>query len=91
VTTAAAGPLAVRVTLADTWETHTIVAGASESVGAVKRIALATAHIDPARASRYDVKFGGALVRDESTSLAALGAQAGTSLVVLSRRRRPVR
>jgi hypothetical protein len=37
------------------------------------------------------MKVGGALVRDESKPLGSLGVQSGASLVVLARRRRPVR
>ena len=83
--------LKLRVTIADTWEVHRLEAAEGESVEAVKRRALAAARIDPAQASRYEVKFGGALVRDEARALAELGVRSGAPLVVLSRRRRPVR
>ena len=39
----------------------------------------------------YEVKFRGALVLDEQTTLAALGAAANTALIVLPARRRPVK
>jgi hypothetical protein len=60
-------------------------------MAAVKARALAGAHIGAAGAPVYEVKFGGALVRDETRTLGELGVRSGSSLVVLSRRRRPVR
>lgn len=83
--------MTVRVTVADTWQTVPVAAGAGDSAAAVKGKALAAAHIDPARAACYEVKIGGALVKDESQTLASLGVKDGAPLVVLSRRRRPVR
>lgn len=88
---AVAGPMTVRVTVADAWTTFAVAVGAGESAAALKQKALRSAHIDGARAAGYEVKFGGALVRDESKPLAELGVRDGASLVVLSRRRRPVR
>jgi hypothetical protein len=82
---------AVRVTVVDTWTAYRLEVGDAETVASVKRRALTTARIDPARAERYDVKVGGALVRDESRTLAAAGAGDGAALVILSRRRRPAR
>ena len=83
--------LTVRVAVADSWETFAFTASRIDGVAALKRRALDAAHIDPARADRYDVKLGGALVADESRTLADLGLPDGAQLVVLSRRRRPVR
>jgi hypothetical protein len=91
VTAAAAGTLTVRVAVADAWETFAFAVGPSEGVAALKRRALDAARIAPARADRYDVKLGGALVADESRTLAELGVRDGAQLVVLYRRRRPVR
>jgi hypothetical protein len=91
VTAATAPQLTVRVTVADVWETAAYDVGAAESVEALKRRALAAARIDPSRGPSYEVKFGGRLVRGESVSLAELGVTNGAALVILSRRRRPVR
>jgi hypothetical protein len=91
VTAAAAGALALRVAVADAWETFALEASPGDSVDALKRRALEAARIDPARADRYDVKLGGALVADESRSVAELGVPNGAQLVVLFGRRRPVR
>jgi hypothetical protein len=91
VTPAVAGPMTVRVTVADAWQTFALEAALGESAGSLKLKALASAHIDGARASGYEMKLGGALVRDESRPLAGLGVRTGAAVVVLSRRRRPVR
>ena len=87
----AAGPMTVRVTVADAWRTFALQAAVGETAAALKLKALGCARIDGAQAAGYEVKFGGALVRDESQALSVLGVRNGASLVVLSRRRRPVR
>jgi hypothetical protein len=79
------------VAVADTWETFVFEAGGEGSIGALKRRALEAAGIGAERADRYQVKLGGALVADESRTLADLGVPDGGQLVVLSARRRPVR
>jgi hypothetical protein len=91
MTPTAAGPMTLRVTVADAWETFVLEAAVGESAASLKLKALASAHIDGARAPGYEMKVGGALVRDESRPLAGLGVRTGASLVVLSSRRRPVR
>ena len=91
MTAAAAGTLTLRVAVADAWEVFTLEAGPGETIGAVKRRGLEAAHIDPARAGLYEVKVGGALVADETRTLANLGVPDNAPLVILFRRRRPVR
>jgi TPP-dependent indolepyruvate ferredoxin oxidoreductase alpha subunit len=91
MTAAVAGPMKVRVTVADAWETFALEAAVGESAASLKLRALVSARIDGARAAGYEMKVGGALVRDESKPLAVLGVRTGAALVVLSRRRRPVR
>jgi len=81
----------VKVTVADTWQQLQIEAEPDETVANLKVRALEGADIPIDRAGVYEVKFGGALVRDESTSLGVLGMTDGSGLVVLARRRRPVR
>jgi hypothetical protein len=87
----ATGPLRLRVTVADVWRSFALEATAGESAGSLKARALASAHIPAARAPLYEMKVGGALVRDESQPLGGLGVRNGASLVVLASRRRPVR
>lgn len=81
----------VHVTVADAWKTVSLDATAAESAASLKTRALTSAQIDASRASSYVLKVGGALVRDESRPLAGLGVKNGTSLVVITGRRRPVR
>lgn len=86
-----AAMLPVRVTLADTWQVVNLEAAPDHTVASLKSRALADAGIAAARAATYEVKFGGAPVRDESRTLGALGAKAGSPFIVLPKRRRPVR
>ena len=91
MTAASPTRFSVRVTVADAWRSFALEATAGESAASLKTRALAEAHIDASRAALYQVKVGGALVQDESRALAGLGVTGGTSLVVLSSRRRAVR
>lgn len=88
---AAMKALALKVTLGDTWRPLQLTAPTDETVGQLKRRALAADAVSADRADDYEVKFGGALVRDESSTLAAAGIPDGGALVVLARRRRAVR
>lgn len=88
---AAATKLTLRVTVGDTWTPLPMEASSDDVVAAVKARALEAFHFAPARAEGYEVKHGGALVRNESLSLRAAGIGDGAALVVLARRRRPVR
>ena len=81
----------LKVTLADTWQPLPLSADANEPVARVKARVLAASAIDAASAGDFEVKFGGALVRDESRTLAEIGASDGAALIVLPRRRRAVR
>ncbi len=83
--------LVVRVTIGDTWMPVSLEASADERVTAVKARALATAHIAASDAGAFEVKSGGALVRDETRTLREIGIRKGSPLVILARRRRPVR
>lgn len=81
----------IRVTVSDAWEVVTLDVSGGDTVAEVKRRALASARIPPAGAQGYEVKFGGALVADESGTLGDLGVPNGAGLVIVPRRRRPVR
>ena len=83
--------MALKVTLGDTWRSLHLAAAPEDTVAQVKVRSLAAEAVDEGRAGDYEVKFGGALVRDESRSLAAAGIPDGAALVVLARRRRAVR
>ena len=87
----AAATLALKVTLGDTWRSLHLSAAPDETIAQVKLRTLAAEAIGAERAGDYEVKFGGARVRDESWTLAAAGVPDGGALVVLARRRRVVR
>jgi hypothetical protein len=89
-TTAPSG-LTLKVTVGDTWMPLHLAAKPDETVAAVKARALASLKIDPARADGYEVKLGGARIRDEARTLSACGIKDGSAMIVLARRRRPVR
>jgi len=83
--------LALKVTLADTWRPLQFSASPEETIAQVKLRTLAAESVEAGRAGEYEVKFGGALVKDESQTLAAARIPDGAALVVLARRRRAVR
>jgi hypothetical protein len=82
--------LPLRVMVEDVWDEVFLELPAGTPVAEVKRQALARSHVrrDP---SEYVLKFRGAEVSDESRSLAEAGLVPNGALIVLSRRRRPVR
>lgn len=84
------GRLAVRVRLLDTWDELEFDVPPTETVAAIKAKALGSYRLR-SPAAEYEVKLGGALVRDESRSIADAGAKDGSTFIVLPRRRRPVR
>ena len=83
--------LRLKVMLADAWMPLLLEVPASETVARLKARALEAAAIGEEQAAEYEVKFGGALVRDESRTLGALKVPDNAALIVLSRRRRAVR
>ncbi|MGH7656628.1 MAG: hypothetical protein ACREL6_00235 [Gemmatimonadales bacterium] len=84
------GALPVRVTIHDTWEEIPLAMPGSTPVGEVKRRALSEAGVirDP---GEYVVKFRGAHLSDETRSLAEHNVLPNAALIVLARRRRPLR
>ncbi len=83
--------MTVKVTVGDTWMPLQFAVKSDETVASVKLRALATQKIDSAQAGRYEVKLGGVRIADESRSLAAAGVKSGAAMIVLAKRRRPVR
>ena len=81
----------LRVTVGDTWVPLVLDAAPSETVAQLKTRVLAASRIDAARAGDYEVKLGGAHLADETRTLEAAGVRSGAALIVLARRRRPVR
>lgn len=83
-------PVAVRVTVLDTWEEFPLATSSATTVTDLKRQALASARISrPAEA--YLVKYQGAELPEGDTTLAAAGVRPNGALIVLRRRRTPVR
>jgi hypothetical protein len=81
--------LSVRVMVQDVWDEVRMSAASSSSLGELKRRALAVTRVmrDP---DGYVVKFRGAEVADDAT-LDEAGVVPDANLIVLPRRRRPVR
>lgn len=84
------GTLPVRVMVQDAWDELAVEAPRGSTVAELKAQALATARVrrDPAQ---YVIKFRGAELTDESLTLEAVGLVPNAALIVLPRRRRPVR
>ena len=83
---------AVRVMVTDAWDQVFLAAGPETTVAELKRQALTRALKQAAPPlGEYLVKFRGAAVLDESTTLAGLGAGANAPFIVLPARRRAVR
>jgi hypothetical protein len=83
---------AVRVMVTDVWDQVFLAVAPGTTVVELKRQALSQAlKRGGVRLEDYVVKFRGAAVLDESTTLAALGAGANAAFIVLPARRQPVR
>lgn len=83
---------AVRVMVTDVWDQVFLAVEPTTTVAALKRQALVQA-LKRANVpvDEYVVKFHGAQVLDEATTLAALGAGTNAPFIVLPARRQPVR
>ena len=82
--------LPVRVMVEDVWDEVRVAVPASTPLGDLKSLALRQAGV-PVDASEYLVKYLGAELEDEDRSLADAGVVPNATLVVLPRRRRPLR
>ena len=82
--------LPVRVMVQDAWDEVRLDLPGTTPLTEVKRRALEATRVtrDPAA---YVLKFRGAELQDESRSLADAGVVPNGALIVLSKRRRPVR
>ena len=83
-------PLPVRVTVQDVWDEAKLDVAGSLSLGELKRLALQVTRVmdDP---DGYIMKFRGAELFDEAQSLSDAGIVPNAALIVMPRRRRPVR
>jgi hypothetical protein len=82
--------LPLRVMVHDAWDEVKLDVPSTASVAEVKRLALERARV-PRDPAGFLVKHRGAEVRDEARTLTEEGIAANAPLIVLSRRRRPVR
>lgn len=82
--------ITVRVQVPEVWDTVRVDAPPDTSVLALKEIALETL-MPRAQSAEYVSKLRGFEVLDETASLSAAGLVNGSTLLVTSRRRRPVR
>ena len=90
--TAVGDRFAIRVMVTDAWDQVFLAVGPETTVADLKRQALMRAlKRADLPAADYVVKFRGAAVSDEATTLSALGAGANAPFIVLPARRRPVR
>ena len=82
---------AVRVMVTPAWETVSVQVNDTTTVAQVKQEALRAALKTARDEQACVVKFRGAFVLDESTTLGALGAVPNAPFIVLPGRRQPVR
>lgn len=84
--------IALRVQVAEAWDAVRVEAAPSTPVRAVTRAALAVLLPDAGDVEGgYVTKLRGAEVRDDGVSLRDAGVVAGSTLLVMARRRSPVR
>jgi len=86
-----AAVIAVRVEMPEVWDAIRLEAPPSEPVVAVKVQALARLYPEADFHEEFVVKFLGCEVLDENASLADIGAVTGSTLLLMFRRRRPVK
>lgn len=81
----------LRVAVTDTWDTVTLDAPSSLTMGELKRRALTEATGRTVQPEQYVLKYRGALVLDEHATVGDLALKSGAPLIVLPARRHPVR
>jgi len=82
---------AVRVMVTPAWEQVPVQVDDTTTAGQLKHQALQAALKTTENEQAFVVKFRGALVLDESTTMRALGAVPNAPFIVLPGRRQPVR
>jgi hypothetical protein len=81
----------LRVAVTDAWDTVTIDAPPSLTMGELKCRALAEATGRTLPSGEYVLKYRGATVLDEHATVGDLALRSGAPLIVLPARRHPVR
>lgn len=84
------GALSVRVMVEDVWDEVFLELPGGTPLAELKRQALERTHVTR-NPSDYLLKYRGAALSDESRSLSEAGLVENAQLIVLARRRRPVR
>jgi hypothetical protein len=82
--------LPIRVTVLDTWDEIHVSARRSTLVADLKRDALDKARVVGAP-EQWLVKYRGAEVREDGTTIEQAGIEPNGALIVLRRRRQPIR
>jgi hypothetical protein len=80
----------VRVMVQDVWDEVTLEVPANTAIATLKTAALARTGVS-VPADDYVAKFRGALLDDEDRSVGDVGMVTGSSIILVPRRRRPVR
>ncbi|HUQ48491.1 MAG TPA: hypothetical protein VM053_09640 [Gemmatimonadaceae bacterium] len=88
---AAKATMHIRVQAAELWDTVRVDSAPSESVLAVKLAALSAFYPDGVDADDFVTKLHGFEILHEGESLQAAGVRNGSTLLLTSRRRRPVK
>jgi len=83
--------LHIRVQVADLWDSIRVDAPPAEPVAVVKRAALEALYPAGTDPDEFVVRLHGFEILDEEVGLAAAGVRNGSILLLVSRRRRPVR
>jgi hypothetical protein len=83
--------IAVRVSVTDVWDTVELNLPPDSTIAALKAAALERATGRPQGPTGHVVKYRGALIADESQTLAGLGVPDRAPFIVLPVRRQPVR
>jgi hypothetical protein len=82
--------MAVRVKVEDAWDEVFLQMPDGTPLSELKRQALELTHVTRSP-SEYLIKYRGAALSDESRSLAQVGFVPNSALIILAKRRRPVR
>ena len=83
--------LRIRVQVMDLWDSIRVDAPPTETILSVKRAALEALYPDGADPAELVVRLHGYEILDEAQSLGATGVKDGSILLLVARRRRPVR
>jgi hypothetical protein len=87
----AAGAWTIRVQSAEVWDAVRVVCDPDTSITRIKQAAMAELMPDVQTLDDYEVKLRGALIPNETLSLAAVGGLDASTLFILARRRQPLR